>query len=393
MNNFFEMPQFLCLETLVGISKKDCECLATVPDEKKELVQTSQTGLYVDEHDGAVSCLFLEKAKCFDGDVWDRLIHSRKEAVLQMMLDISVQLDNRFSTIPVYSHHLGEMGYSSLLNVQSGLQKINFKTANYSGAKMRFTAVGLIGKLLGGIQQETVRITILNKTKNITVSEFDFDVKMRVRTFGSEPDATMYDMPNIILDCDGSEYEINYNLDTSRMLVYDNMCTCRCEGVWSNLRKYFEVLPDGNAKGLIFNVHYFCDENYLLCALSNNVPTLRFLIAEGIRCLTMYKFLNNTKSKAGFGATIENVLNLSEIEGLMNAFSGKYSQVIADIEVKAKTMPNFGCFTCNTYNHARREGIFTTDTILDAQKNLHEIYEEVYQKMNDNRQSNFNPFL
>jgi hypothetical protein len=242
---------------------------------------------------------------------------------------------------------------------------------------MKFTSVGLIAKLLGGIQQETVRITFTNKTKDEVISMFDFDVRMRTRTFGSEPDATMYDMPNIIIDCDGSEYEISYNLDTSKMLVYDNLCTCRCGGVRGSLSKYFDTIPDGNAKGLLFNVEYFCDESYILCSLSQNFPNIRFMIAEGIRCLTMYKFLNKSKGYAAHGATIENVLNLNTIDETMGAFSEKYNQTLLDIQTKSMSMPNFGCFSCNTSRNVRKEAIIVSDFYKNAQSSINEIYQSI----------------
>jgi hypothetical protein len=191
-------------------------------------------------------------------------------------------------------------------------------------------------------------------------------------------------MPNFMLECDGSEYQISYELDTTKMLVYDNVLNCGCGGVRNELGRYFEVLPDGSAKGLLFNVQYVCDENYLLCALSNSIPTVRFLIAEGIRCLTMYKFLNNTKAKSGHGATIENVLNLTQLDNLIESFSMKYNQVISDIQTKTLTMGNFGCFTCNDYNHTKREGILVSYPFIDGQRNLNEIYTDIQDRISTN---------
>jgi hypothetical protein len=88
----------------------------------------------------------------------------------------------------------------------------------------------------------------------------------------------------------------------------------------------------------------------------------------------MYKFLNNSKAKASHGASVENVLNTNGLDDLLEQFSNKYNQVLADIAVKTLTMPNFGCFTCNPYNQARREGILVSDPFLDANKNLNQIY-------------------
>jgi hypothetical protein len=317
--------------------------------------------------------LFLEKSKCGEGDIWDKLISARREAVLQMIVDCSVHLDNRYATLKPYSRGIGESGYSSLLSLSDGKKSIKFKTRDLSGAKLQFTGVGLIAKLLSGNEFETIRITFTNKTKGEIVKVIDFDVRMRVNAYSVNADTSIYEMPYILLDCDGSEYEISYDLDTTKLMVYDNKLTCTCGGVRKELYKYYEVLPDGNAFGLLFNVNYICDENYLLCALSSSILTVRFLIAEGIRCLTMYKFLNNSKSKAS-GASVENVLNTNGLDDLLEQFSNKYNNVLLDIGVKTLTMPNFGCFTCNPYNQSRREGILVSDPFLDANKNLNQIY-------------------
>ena len=387
MEKFFELPQFLCLEGLVGISQKTCECMETVAPSKVSLVRDSETGLYVDEHDGAVGCLFLEKSKCGDGDIWDKLIMARREAVLQMIIDSSVHLEDRYATIRPYNHHIGELGYSTLLNLTTGTQSVKFTTKKLTGAKILINGLGLLAKILTTNSFETVRITFKNKTKNVVLKVIDFDVKMSVGLYSQTADATMYDMPTITMNCDGSEYEISYEYDSTKLLIYDNDLTCRCGGVRSELSKYYEKLPDGKALGLLLNASYVCDENYLLCALANSVPTVRFLIAEGIRCLTMCKFLNNSKSQASHGASIENVLNTSGLDDLIGAFSMKYQQALEDIKTKVYGMPNFGCFTCNTSQHSSRGMIQVTDPFMDANKNLTEIYKEI-----NNRNRISNPF-
>lgn len=390
MENFFELPQVLCLERLVGISRKSCECLVEVLPSKIDLVRNSQTGLFIDEHDGAVGCLFLEKSKCGEGDIWDKLIMARKEAVLQMMIDSSVGLESRFTKMAKYSHHVGELGYGSLLNLTTGKQAIKFKTRNLYGGKIEFSGIGMLAKILTGNVFETVRVTFKNLTKDRVLKVVDFDVKMQTGYF-SGPDATIYDMPIFLLDCDGSEYEISYEYDSSKMLIYDNDLTCNCGGVRTTLGKYYERLPDGKARGLMFNVSYVCDESYLLCALANSGTTLTFLVAEGIRCLTMYKFLNNAKAKGSFGATIENVLNISGIDNLVDSFSMKYNATLEDIRIKTLTMSNFECFTCNTYDHAKKGFIEVSDTYVDGNKNLNEIYQ--YVNRNGNARIYGNPFL
>lgn len=368
---YFEQPQVLCLEGLVGISQKTCECL-TVPTEavKLDLIRRSDTGLYVDEHEGAVNCLFLTKAPCGVSDVWQRLIDARREAILRLILDVAVDMSKKYKPRSTYSRILGEQSYSGLNFLQSGKIGYSFKTKDNKGGKLQFKQMAFLAKLPDGVSEQVVTIYVKkHKTKSdgtvevLDVTAFNFRVDMKQKFWGGrEPDVDLYDIPPFELLTDGSVYEIYYNYDSSLYTPYNNNLTCNCDGVKSNLKRFFESVPSGAAYGMVFNVDYVCDDTYLLCALANSNQTLKFTTAEAIRLATMYKFLVNEKARASVGTTPNNVLNIKNYDELIGMYAAAYGQSLADITANYNTFTQeLDCFTCNPQmNIGRTEGIFVS---------------------------------
>ena len=357
--SFFEMPQFKCLESLVGISQKECACFPEIPTEKTALIRTTQTGLFVDEHEMASGIIQLAKASCGDGDVWEQMISARKEAVLKVILDVSVNLNRKFTTIPKYKHEIGENKYSSLGQSTTQNKSLTIKTKAKIGAKMKVSGFGLIAKIVSGNPLEVIRVTIKNKTTDTIIKAFDFDVKPIA---WMQPDNTIYDIEPFAVPCDGSEYEFSYN--TGGVIVpYENLIVCACEGVRREFNKFIEV-KTGYADGLMVMTEFFCDENYLLCQIANSNMTLRMLTADAIRVLTTYKFISSDKAKSKNGTTVNNVLNIKNLDDTLGTLNAEYSALMTDlVEKMAGLNTDLGCFTCNqTFNRNRTQGIVLTDS-------------------------------
>lgn len=369
---FFEEPQLLCLEGLVGISQKECECF-TYPAEqtKLDLIRKSSTGLYIDEHEGAVNCLFLTKAPCGDGNVWDRLIKARREAILKLIIDIAVEMNIKYKPRINYERILGEQSYGGLLGLQAGKQGYSFTTKKNIGGKMIFKGMGFLGKLPDGVSEQVVTITVLkHRTDEVTkqvvteeVTAFNYRIDMKQRFWGGrEPDNEVYDIEPFELQTDGSRYEIFYTYDPALFTPYDNKIVCNCDGVKAQLSRFYNGVPTGNAYGMIFNVDYRCDDQFLLCALANSSQTLKYITGEAIRVATMYKFLVNEKARATTGTTSSNVLKISNYDDIIGMFSTAYTQSLTDIAVNYNTFTQeLDCFTCNpAQSLGKTEGIFVS---------------------------------
>ncbi len=368
---YFEKPQVLCLEGLVGISKKTCECL-TYPEQgaKLDLIRRSDTGLYVDEHEGAVNCLFLSKAPCGVNDVWQRLIDARREAILRLILDVSIDMSKKYKPRSNYNRVLGEHSYAGLTYLQSGKQGYSFRLKDNKGGKLVFKQLAFMAKLPDSSTEQVVTIRVKKHTTKTDgtvevtdVTAFNFRIDM-VRKFwgGREPDTNLYDIPPFELLTDGSVYEIYYDYDSSLFTPYDNNLSCNCDGVKTQLKRFYESVPSGRAYGMVFNVDYVCDDTYLLCALANSNQTLKYVTAEAIRLATMYKFLVNEKARATVGTTPSNVLNIKNYDELIGMYAAAYGQSLTDITANYNTFTQeLDCFTCNPQqNIGRTEGLFVS---------------------------------
>jgi hypothetical protein len=369
---YYLRPQILCLESLVGISQKDCECLLMPTEETTlNLVKKSKTGLYIDEHEGAATCLFLSKAQCGDGSIWDRLIQSRREAIQKVINDVAIELNSKFKATDMYNRTLGEYSYSGQLNTPAGKKSIILKTKKNIGGKLSINAIGFMAKLPDGVSEQLVTITITKKTigenyqilLESEVVSFQYRIDMKTTYWNQRKvDIEMYDIEPIELLTDGSEYEISYQYDPSLFVPMDNQIVCNCEGVKAELRRFFKVVPTGSANGMLINIDYKCDDQFLVCALANNNQTLEFLISEAIRAMALYKFLSVEKTRATTGTTPNNVLKVNNYDELLGLISSSYGQYIQDI-VSNYNLYNqkLDCFSCNhNQNIGRTEGIFVT---------------------------------
>ena len=365
---YFEEPQLLCLENLVGISQKECECFVMPTDQVKlDLVKKSKTGLYIDEHEGAINCLFLTKAPCGEGDVFDRLIKARRESILKLIIDVAVEMNVKYKPRVNYERILGEFSYANLLPLPAGKQGYKFTTRKNLGGKMIFKGMGFLAKLPDNVNEQIVTIQVdkLDASGVVieSVATFNYRIDMKTKFWGGrEADIEIYDIEPFELLTDGSTYEISYQYNPNLFTPYNNQIVCNCEGVKSQLKKFYKAVPTGNAYGMTFNVDYRCDDQFLLCALANSNQTLEYITGEAIRNATLYKFLVNEKARATAGATSTNVLKITSYDEMIGMFSSAYSQSLSDLTKNYNTFTQeLDCFTCNpNQNIGRTQGIFVS---------------------------------
>lgn len=144
------MSTTACFENIIGLSRKDCECV----EDRPAGANVSNSGLYLDELDGLNLRMADAVRDCGDGGLWDMLDQARENAIeetkAELMACLSANTDRRRQ--PGISQ-IGDDKKISGSGVSLGhtWHGMTVQTAKVKGGTFRVTHIGTAFKSTGSI--------------------------------------------------------------------------------------------------------------------------------------------------------------------------------------------------------------------------------------------------
>ena len=150
-----------CLQNIIGLSRTTCDCF-DVP------VNTSDSGLYLDEVEGLNLVQINAAADCGNGSVWDMLERARRNAIGQFKTDLSSRLMLAYK--PSRSAFKGIIGRSEFKNNVSPISNIagiQMLCAPVKNGSIILNRIGLLFAATG-----TIDVDIYNNIDDAPVVSF-----------------------------------------------------------------------------------------------------------------------------------------------------------------------------------------------------------------------------
>jgi hypothetical protein len=301
---------------------------------------------------------------CGNNNIFDNLIKARKKGLLETIKLLSTGLNQKFTRKTDKQVQIGESNYSTLSSQQNGKVSVLLKTKNYKGGVIHINHLNILANLMNNASQIIVEVTITKLgSPNTILDTYELPVKMN-NSFGfRNPSTTLQELPEdgTYLVTDGSTYEISYQLDRSVMIPYDNNLRCVvCPNGLNELKEYFTELPTGTSYGLCINARFFCNSNYMICALTQpqKDETLRLVIAEMVVAKTLEVFFQMKKANMFLGASVDNVLENSDDESMIEFYAKMFTDMLDYLTNEYHINENhFDCLSCRMNHQGQRIGL------------------------------------
>jgi hypothetical protein len=367
-----DKPLIDCLNSLVGISRSNCnQCLPSYPVDKVAEITTSTLGLYVDEDVQFKPCLMNNLGNdCKAGGVWDRFLLAKQSAIVDVISDIkslySVSLRNKIDrplNIGLTDVNLGMLSSSSA----NGKKSFELHLGKLGGGIIHFKTMAFLGKLVNPTEPYSVLVEFKYKDEQDSFFEANFPVVNTFMYGRWNADATFRGLPEdgFKVATDGRVIEVYYELDTSKVIPYDNVLRCNgCQNALSELKPFFagNELPSGTGNGICLGTQFYCNSDYIACALAQSNDAAKRLIGQMIVARTIQYFIQREKNRNTQGTTMVNVLKSQSdstyydglISGYSAVYTNRYSQFSNDYELKNLTTP---CFSCRSGTGIQIRGI------------------------------------
>ena len=327
-----------CFENLVALSRTDCECY-----DLEEIVQKTNFGLFLDEHEGIDLQLIQNALKCGE-DLQKNYNRIYENALNFLESDLQVEISNQYKQrYSTYVGRIGERKYSRTVPA-STLAGIKLDTTNAEGASIVLKAIHFYFANTGELT--------LSVYKNGEKLEDDYTVTI-------DTSAVLFELPSpLILPITENGIRNEYHLfyETNGLQPMDNKTTCNCSGIENARKKYltpkgvsgetFETLKDNStyAYGMSLEVTISCSIDNLVCGfMLDSTFERRFAIAQ------WYKMAVLT-IEALFASREINFDTFSDrdyLYGRNNKFAKEYSGIVTWLSENTNIHES-NCFICNS---------------------------------------------
>lgn len=339
-----------CLNNIIGISRTDCPCVVSgLTDEQVQEMQTSVSGMYLDELEGVIS---IKEVKTLDncGVYFGLAKDAIRIAQQRFEADIEIALSNQYEVSKAnFNGELGRLTYASTLN----------KTKPYQYMRI---VPNDAGDAVISLQGAKVIVNAVDTLNVFILAGLEGDVPQVIHTTQVET------LPNLYA---GITLPENRDLPTSvngRKMIYyfvwqghettkprDNKLSCNCsggngyegfvtlQGGESDNLNFQNTNNDGFSHGFVVNVLITCKTNLLVCREYNAKNKIAVASAYAV----LYK-ANEILNELVLKSKEINRFTLVDREylwGKRNHFRAKYDEYLLwlsyEIDVKQS-----GCFIC-----------------------------------------------
>lgn len=212
-----------CLEKVVGLTEKECECLE---GQLPEGAGSSVSGFYLDDLEDSIPLLIPQKTRdCGESSIWTLLERARKEGIRDFISDFhKFFYANNHIRLPAFKGRMGELSSNQKINTPDSHLGVIFKPKKILG--LRMVVRGFRTRTMNS-DNTVSRITITN-SENITSHTIDQDI-----VFSKKHKTTNLDIPIILPLADQNGEPINYTFtyDTNydeEIIPANSTCGCNC---------------------------------------------------------------------------------------------------------------------------------------------------------------------
>lgn len=333
--------KFSCLDGLVGITNSDCECLGTILDSYK----VSSQSIFIDQILNPVIELRYNNCNDVNANAWAGIVEKRIDAINAVGNEISIRLTEKYNKL----HNTFDVvvGRQTFVSTDYGTlePELVFKTKKIDGYKFFINRIGLL--------VNTSREIIVSITKVSEDGTSELVREIAVNAINSTPNLFTIKSDNIadpvILDCDGSTYYFNFELDG--FLVLNNQIYNSCSKCNDDLVPFikfldceFKNINKNKANGFILDIKGFCDIEKLLCLILSESPELSFLVGKVIA----YKTALNCLEAAKVSASKFNLIANNNIDDTILMYEKEYYAGINRFLKADLPVINKSCFCKNS---------------------------------------------
>lgn len=261
-----------CLDTLVGLTDKDCSCYTTG---RPVDYNTSDSGFYLTDHEFGfpIQQAVFENTPCEDG-FWDAMAEARTKAVQSFKVDLRSTLSGiREKTFPSWEGYIGKIKWNSYQNTSFDTAGVQLRPVK---KKHGFLVINKIN--LGIDTSQSVTVTV--KSTDPSFSEVSYTFAATADTFTEYTISGGLRLPMYRKGLDELHYFLEYELSGAKPL--NNELWCCGSRPWMQYVKaggyYLNQASESDfdryglrggqyAGGLALDVSFECDDLDWLCDL------------------------------------------------------------------------------------------------------------------------------
>ena len=271
-----------CVETVVGLSQKDCSCLGV--DGQPVNYNTSLSGLFIDDIGEGIPLIIPNSTQdCGEQSIWSLLVKARDEALNDFYSQFLIMLTNPdFGQVRKqkdYDFQVGDLKkVSTTLSLTKTLAGVIFTSKNKDrGSVLRVNELCLyvndaVAKTISIYKREDDQLTLVH-TEAITPTA------NRLTCIPIDDSGTAYiDLP--LVDRYGVSIEYFFLYDRGTSQPFDVKYSCGCGGhapVWMKEFNFAAIETDTFAAatdagrnasytyGLILKAELYCDATKFIC--------------------------------------------------------------------------------------------------------------------------------
>jgi hypothetical protein len=366
-----------CYNNIIGLSKSDCECLAT---NRPEDYQVSNSGLFLDEL--ADIGALIHSANC-GSDLWETITDAMQTAIKLTVTDSNILLGKTYALKrePLNGQVVGDIKARETYNPAANYAVIRIACNPIKGGYFTLRKLGTIFEAIGSFN-----VSLYNNVDGFLES---FAVTSLANKHLATPLNKKYPVYSKYTNC--LEYYLVYEFDDVNR-PKDNAASCGCGGETLNYNlaspyfaknyrnaqwtKYVMVgstvinslseLEDGLSNvasnkmlGLTLELDFACDVNSVICDEDAGLDftgnkfamALAFAIYYQTGVQLANKFLNNKTLDP------KKLINTDKWEENAIEWQAKYSDyltyLVSEVSIKAND-----CFTCKDLAGMTRQGLF-----------------------------------
>jgi hypothetical protein len=367
-----------CLENIIGLSETTCECFEGAPAG----AATSQSNLMLDQLEGLSLNLIESASDCEEGSIWDMMIKSRANAIINFKSDIMAALLSKYKhrRLP-FSGIIGQQSFKSSLTITQGYAGVQIFSSIIVGGTITIRRIGLAFDSIA-----TFPIYIYDRLTDDVVATYD------VTTAANRVTWYTLDSPLVLQMNDTESSNPRYYLiyPTGAYKPKDNIASCGCSGyrpVWNpsspqympahsyNKDRWAEFImvtgivgdaisdrenwaTNGYLNGLLVDADFKCSLTDIICTQNMDFETneLAYLIAYTIRFKAGDILVDKILSTGQINRFT--MLDRESLYGKRNYYRAEYTKRIQYLVDQLNIRVN-DCLMCNDFEDIVKTGILS----------------------------------
>ncbi len=345
-----------CLENIVGLSQKDCECFT---DDRPSNYNESKSGLYLDELSGLTQKAVDSSKDCGEGSIWDIMERALTNGMRTFRTDLLSSVNKRWKDrLPEFEGQIGKKQTNGAAPKTEPLMGMRIQSNCIKGSCMVLKGIDAffdttLASLEVNIYRSDEQAPI--HTFNIATEAF----KRKVNTL-----STPIELPLYIEGLEDFCYSIVYELPPG-VEPLNNKLACSCNknkkrpwalwvgagGIKGPLYTTVEALDEYPSTdftyGFNLNCQISCKKSTIIC-LEGHVwdfvnDDIALQIAHAIQEISGVNLINEILAKPD---TAHFALNEEQLMGLGAQYASSYQDRIDYLSINIKPSNN-DCFICN----------------------------------------------